>query len=75
MYSLYCISNLFRNILECFLLYVQFDLLSQKHLLVPSGVLFSQLLTEHKNLAVVAVVVVVVVVALQTEALIESVPD
>jgi hypothetical protein len=43
---------------------------------VPSGVLFSQLLTELKNLAVVAAAaVVVVVVALQTEALIDSVPE
>ena len=33
---------------------VQFDLLSQKHLLAPSGVLFSQLLTEHTNLTAAA---------------------
>jgi hypothetical protein len=41
-------------------------------LLAPSGVLFSQLLTELKNLAVV---VVVAAAALQTEALIDSVPE
>ena len=50
MYSTYCISNFFWNILECSLHCVQFYLLSQKHLLAPSGVLISQLLTEHKNL-------------------------
>ena len=50
MYSLYCIKNFFWNILECSFLCVQFDLLSQKHLLLPSGVSVSQLLTEHKNL-------------------------
>jgi hypothetical protein len=52
-------------------------------LLAPSGVLFSQLLTEFENLAVVVAVVVVVVAAalaavaavLQTEALIDSVPE
>jgi hypothetical protein len=50
-------------------------------LLAPSGVLFSQLLTELKNLAAIAVVVVIVVVvvavaavALNIEALIDSVP-
>jgi hypothetical protein len=41
-------------------------------LLATSGVLFSQLLTELKNLAAVVVVAAVAVV-LQTEALIESV--
>jgi hypothetical protein len=60
------------EILECSLICVQFDLLSHKHLLVPSGVLFSQLLTEHKNLAAVVIVGVAV---LQTEALIDSVPE
>ena len=76
MYSLYCISNFFWDILECSLLCVHFDLLSHKHLLAPSGVLFSQLLTELKNLAVVVVVVAAAVAAaLQTEALIDSVPE
>jgi hypothetical protein len=43
-------------------------------LLAPSGVLFSQLLTELKNLAVVAVAAVAAAaVALQIEALIDSV--
>jgi hypothetical protein len=65
-------SNFFWNILEFSLLCVHFDLLSHKHLLAPSGDLFSQLLTELKNLAVVAVAVAV---ALQTEALIDSVPE
>ena len=49
-----------------------------KHLLAPSGDLFSQLLTEHKNLAVVAAVVVAAVAvaaALQTEVCIDSVPE
>ena len=76
MYSTYCISNFFWNILECSLLCVQFDLFSQKHLLAPSGVLFCQLLTEHKNLAVVvAAAAAAVAAALQTEVCIESVPD
>jgi hypothetical protein len=45
-------------------------------LLVPHGNLFSQLLTEIKNLAAVVVAVVAVAVAVvQTEALIESVPE
>jgi hypothetical protein len=46
-------------------------------LLAPSGVLFSQLLTELKNLAVVVVAAAVAAVAaaLQTEALIDSVPE
>ena len=49
-------------------------------LLAASGILFSQLLTELKNLAAVVVAVaaaVAVVVAgvLQTEALIDSVPE
>ena len=68
LYSTYCISNFFWNILECSLLFVQFDLLS------PS-VLFSQLLTEFKNLAVVVVVAAAVAAAFQTEALIDSVPE
>jgi hypothetical protein len=71
---MYCMSNFFLNTLECSLLCV----LSHIHLLATSGGLFSQLLTEHNNLAVVLVVVAVVVAAagvLQTEALIESVPD
>jgi hypothetical protein len=33
---------------------LQFDLLSQNHLLAPFGVLFSQLLTEHRNLTAAA---------------------
>jgi hypothetical protein len=36
------------------LLCVQFDLLYQKHLLLPSSVSISQLLTEHKNLTAAA---------------------
>jgi hypothetical protein len=42
-------------------------LLSQKYLLTPSGALFSQLLTEPKNLAAV-VVVTAAAGALRTEA-------
>jgi hypothetical protein len=42
-------------------------------LLAPSGVLFSQLLTEHKNLT--AAVAAAAVAVLQTEALIDSVPE
>jgi hypothetical protein len=57
MYSTYCIGNFFWNILECSFFCVQFDLLSQKHLLAPSGVSVSQLLTEHKNLTAVAAAV------------------
>jgi hypothetical protein len=72
MYSFYCTSNFFWDILECSLLCVHFDLLSHIHLLAPSGVLFSQLIMELKNLAAV---VVAVAVALQTEALIDSVPE
>ena len=52
-----------------FALCTVFNMLSPKHLLAPSGALFSQLLTEHKNHAAVVVVV------LQTEAVIESVLD
>ena len=40
--------------LECSLHCVQFYLLSQKHLLAPSGVLISQLLTEHKHFTAAA---------------------
>jgi hypothetical protein len=43
-------------------------LLSRQHLLSPTGALFSQLLTEHKNL------VAVVVVVLQTEAVLAPFP-
>ena len=45
---------------------VQFDLVSQRHLLALSGALCSQLQTKNKNLA--AVVVVAVAGASQTEA-------
>ena len=45
----------------------------KKYLLASSGVLFSQLLTEHKNLAVIVVVAAAAVAALQTEAVIEFV--
>ena len=81
MYSMYCISNFFWNILEFSLLCLHFDLLSHKHLLAASGVIFSQLLSELKNLAVVAVAVALiaavaaVAAALQTEALIDTVPE
>ena len=55
-YSLYCIKTFIWNILECSFLCVQFDLLSQKHLLLPSSVSVSQLLTEHNNLTAAAAV-------------------
>ena len=59
MYSTYCIGNFFWNILECSFFCVQF----QKHLLAPSGVSVSQLLTEHKNLTAAAVAAAAAVIS------------
>ena len=68
LYSLYCISNSFWNILKCSLPCVQIYLFFlQKYHLASSGILFSQMLTEHKNPAAV-VVVTAAAGALQTEA-------
>jgi hypothetical protein len=56
LYSLYCISNSFWNILDVPCSVYSFIYLFQKYFLASSGVLFSQLLTEHKNHAANVVV-------------------